>query len=96
MGSFLDSFQSLLPIIEDRIKNLPVKGLIASSKFEDIIFPLGFDTKVLETVFELLSRKEVYEVANKKKLLIKEASRQNFYPDFTIMHSETELKKNSS
>ena len=93
MGSFSDSFQSLLPIIEDRIKNLPVKGFIASSKFEDIIFPLGSDTKVLGTVFELLSRKEVYEVANKEKLLIKEASRQNFYPDFTIMRSETDLEK---
>jgi Restriction endonuclease EcoRV. len=48
------------------------------------VYPLGADTKVLSTIFELVSRPAVYAAAKKLGLEVFEAEKQNHYPDFTI------------
>lgn len=53
------------------------------------VYPLGADTKVLSTIFELLVRRTVYETAASLGLTVKEPDVQNHYPDFTI-YSSTE------
>jgi hypothetical protein len=49
------------------------------------VYPLGADTKVLSSVFELISRPSIYRVAKKLGLVVVEAEVQNHYPDFTLM-----------
>lgn len=48
------------------------------------VYPLGADTKVLSTIFELLVRQSVYETAASLGLSVKEPDVQNHYPDFTV------------
>jgi len=49
------------------------------------VYPLGTDTKVLSTVFELISRPAVFAVANALGYKVVEPESQNHYPDFTLM-----------
>lgn len=49
-----------------------------------VVYPLGSDTKVLSTVFELLTRPAVYAVAQAHGYEVKEPEKQNHYPDFTL------------
>ncbi len=51
----------------------------------DILYPLGQDTKVLSTAFELIVRPLLYEIAKDNGLVIQEPESQNVYPDFTLM-----------
>ena len=48
------------------------------------VYPLGTDTKVLSTVFELISRPAVYSVAKSMGREVVEPDAQNHYPDFTL------------
>ena len=48
------------------------------------VYALGADTKVLSTIFELISRPAVYRVAKMLELEVVEPSAQNHYPDFTL------------
>lgn len=48
------------------------------------IYPLGTDTKVLSTVFELISRPAVHAVAASVGCDVVEPTAQNHYPDFTL------------
>jgi hypothetical protein len=57
------------------------------------LYPLGSDTKVLSSVFELVTRPLVYEIAAKHKLQVREASAQNVYPDFTLMRDVRDRSK---
>lgn len=54
------------------------------------VYPLGADTKVLSSVFELISRPSVYRVAEKLEMKVVEAEVQNHYPDFTLLRGEDE------
>lgn len=54
------------------------------------VYPLGADTKVLSSVFELISRPSVYRVAEMLGMKVVEAEVQNHYPDFTLLHDENE------
>lgn len=67
-----------------------VRGLLTSG---DVVYPLGNDTKVLSTVFELIARPFVYQVARENGYLVREARVQNVYPDFTLMKSEDDPAK---
>jgi hypothetical protein len=67
-----------------------VKGIITA---ERRIYPLGTDTKVLSSVFEMIVRPVVYEVAENNGMVVREARTQNYYPDFTLMRNEADLKK---
>lgn len=57
------------------------------------IFPLGSDTKVLSTVFELITRPAIYEIAAKHSLQVFEPVSQNHYPDFTLMTDTADKMK---
>lgn len=48
------------------------------------VYPLGADTKVLSTIFELVSRPAVYATAEKLGWKVVEPTVQNHYPDFTL------------
>jgi hypothetical protein len=49
------------------------------------IYPLGTDTKVLSTVFELIVRPLVVAVAHEHGYTVAEPLVQNHYPDFTLV-----------
>ncbi len=48
------------------------------------IYPLGSDTKVLSTIFENIARQAVAAYANQHGLMLYDADKQNYYPDFTL------------
>lgn len=67
-----------------------IQGVIAD---DHRIYPLGTDTKVLGSIFELVSRPLIYEMAKEHNLQVREPRAQNIYPDFTLMVSERDVKK---
>lgn len=52
------------------------------------VYPLGADTKVLSTIFELVSRPAVYAAAKRLGFKCVEPTVQNHYPDFTFHNGE--------
>jgi hypothetical protein len=87
MDNFEEQFRSLL---EEEDITYDVKGFITSNKD---VYPLGTDTKVLSSVFELMVRPVIYNLADKYDKEVKEARAQNYYPDFTIMENEDDESK---
>lgn len=67
-----------------------VTGLLTR---DDRIYPFGTDTKVLSTIFELLVRPFICEIADEHGLKIYEPEQQNYYPDFTLMKSKNDKAK---
>jgi hypothetical protein len=57
------------------------------------IYPLGADTKVLSTIFELIARPVVYRLAKRLELQVVEPTVQNHYPDFTLCKDENDKGK---
>lgn len=57
------------------------------------VYPLGTDSKVISTVFEMITRGSVIEYAKLKKLKVQEAQPQNYYPDFTLMKDNADKNK---
>lgn len=57
------------------------------------IYPLGADTKVLSTAFELVCRPAIYKVANILNYSVVEPNVQNHYPDFTLMRGDDDDNK---
>lgn len=70
--------------------NFEIAGLLTR---DDRIYPLGTDTKVLSTIFEITVRPFVLEIAQEHGLLVHEPVQQNFYPDFTLMKNEEDVSK---
>jgi hypothetical protein len=58
-----------------------------------LLYPLGADTKVLSTVFELIVRPVVYRVAATLGVTVAEPAVQNHYPDFTLMRTPQDNRK---
>lgn len=87
MMDFSGEFASL---IEADRPDFDIRGLITAS---DDIYPLGTDTKVLSTAFELIARPFVLSVAQKHGLMMVEPTKQNHYPDFTLMRDATDNEK---
>ena len=77
-------------IFEEHNISYDVKGIITADKK---IYSLGTDSKVLSTVFELLVRPVIYQIAQQNGLIVREAKAQNYYPDFTLMESAADDKK---
>ena len=50
---------------------------------DDLVFPLGTDSKVLSTVFEMFTRPLIFKIAVRHGYVVEEAS-QTVYPDFTL------------
>ncbi|HEX8677946.1 MAG TPA: type II restriction endonuclease, partial [Segetibacter sp.] len=67
-----------------------IQGVLAD---DNRIYPLGTDTKVLSSIFELVSRPLVYEIAKEHGLTVREPRAQNIYPDFTLMSGEQDTRK---
>lgn len=57
------------------------------------IYPLGADTKVLSTIFELIARPLVAKVAAANGYEVVEPEVQNSYPDFTLMKNVSDKQK---
>ncbi len=47
------------------------------------VYPLGSDTKVISTLFEIVARQAVASYAGSVGLQLVEPEKQNHYPDFT-------------
>ncbi len=77
-------------IFEEHNISYDVKGIITA---DEKIYSLGTDSKVLSTVFELLVRPVIYQVAQQNGMIVREAKAQNYYPDFTLMESAADDKK---
>ncbi len=67
-----------------------VKGIITADKK---IYSLGTDSKVLSAVFEMVVRPAIYQIAWENGMTVWEAQSQNYYPDFTLMENEADIKK---
>lgn len=76
--------------IDRQTLDFSIVGLATNS---GLIYPIGTDTKVLSTGFELVVRQIVLRVANKYGLKVYEPSQQNFYPDFTLMKDASDSSK---
>ena len=57
------------------------------------VYPLSADTKVLSTIFELVSRPAIFAAAARMGYEVVEASVQNHYPDFTLMREPGDRSK---
>lgn len=86
----------------DKLKEILLEELKALEKHfcicgvvdqHGVIYPLGADTKVLSTIFELTSRPAVYRAAERLGLSVREPDKQNVYPDFTLYADEKDQKK---
>ena len=57
------------------------------------VYPLGSDTKVVSALFEIVTRQAVAAYARQAGLLLMEPTKQNHYPDFTLMQDESDKNK---
>ena len=57
------------------------------------VYPLGSDTKVISALFEIVTRQAVAAYARSAGLLLVEPTKQNHYPDFTLMRDENDRNK---
>jgi hypothetical protein len=60
---------------------------------DGIIYPLGSDTKVLSTVFELFTRPIIISIAEENGFQMLEPTVQNHYPDFTFLKNKDDKSK---
>ncbi len=57
------------------------------------VYPLGSDTKVLSTIFEIIARRSVISYAHLNRLSVYEPTKQNYYPDFTLAVDRNDQRK---
>ena len=57
------------------------------------VYPLGSDTKVISTLFEIVARQAVASYADSVGLQLFEPEKQNHYPDFTLMSGKEDREK---
>ena len=57
------------------------------------VYPLGSDTKVISTLFEIVARQAVVSYADSVGLKLVEPTKQNYYPDFTLMRNDKDREK---
>lgn len=65
-------------------------GMVSS---ENKVYPIGSDTKVLSTVFELFARPIIQQFADENGYILIEPTVQNHYPDFTLKKSADDKEK---
>lgn len=86
----MDFIKEFYEVIMKINPNFDIAGFLTK---DDNVYPLGTDTKVLSTAFELIARPIVYEIADKHGYQVYEPSQQNYYPDFTLMKSPGDTEK---
>ena len=57
------------------------------------VYPLGSDTKVISTLFEIVARQAIVSYAESVGARLIEPTKQNHYPDFTLMRDEEDREK---
>ena len=57
------------------------------------IYPLGTDTKVLSTIFEIIAHQSVADYAKQAQLQLIDSDKQNYYPDFTLTAGQDDAEK---
>ncbi len=57
------------------------------------VYPLGSDTKVISTLFEIVARQAIATYAREANLKLVEPHKQNHYPDFTLMRNDLDREK---
>lgn len=82
--------EKLIAELSSESQKYDVCGIISDSK---TIYPLGSDTKVLSTIFELFSRPVISRVAKEFGYEVEEPRQQNHYPDFTLHKKDSPNKK---
>lgn len=88
--ALIDFKQAFERKLASRKHNYTISGMVNS---DGVVYPLGSDTKVLSTVFELFTRPLMMEIAAETGLQLIEPSVQNHYPDFTLCTGVGCLKK---
>ncbi len=78
---------------EKMLAEAPSFDVIGLLSADGNVYPIGTDTKVLSTVFELLARPLLCAVASESSLVVREPAHQNYYPDFTLMRNESDRRK---
>ncbi len=71
-------------------RSYAVSGMVGQ---DGTVYPLGSDTKVLSTIFELFTRPLMQELAAENGLMLIEPAAQNHYPDFTLCRGVGDKKK---
>lgn len=66
------------------------RGILAT---DDFVYSIGTDTKVLSSVFGLISFQILDSIARKHNLKIKALEEQTVYPDFTLYRTEESTDK---
>ncbi len=84
---FKEKFNAL---IAEHAANYNICGVVST---EGNVYPLGSDTKVLSTIFELFSRPIIQQFATENGYDVVEPTKQNHYPDFTIYKKSNPDKK---
>jgi len=84
-------FQKLfLEKLNNQVQQYNICGVVTT---DGVVYPLGSDTKVLSTIFELVTRPIIANIATENRLIYVEPSVQNHYPDFTLMENADDPKK---
>ncbi len=78
MSNFKQAFEAKLAASTHKYA---ISGVVGQ---DGTVYPLGSDTKVLSTIFELFTRPLMMELAQEAGLQLIEPSAQNHYPDFTL------------
>ena len=87
------NFDFLTAFRERMLAEAPYLEVIGILSGDDRLYSLGTDTKVLSTVFELMVRPLLFELARDNGLVFVEPPQQNYYPDFTLMRDELDNQK---
>lgn len=87
------TFDFITAFTEKLIADTPSFEVIGVLSANDKVYSLGTDTKVLSTVFELIVRPHLFAVARDNGFIVREPAQQNYYPDFTLMRSESDRRK---
>ncbi|HEY2956447.1 MAG TPA: type II restriction endonuclease [Candidatus Eisenbacteria bacterium] len=85
----MDLRQAFRDAVRGNNVDFMVRGMLSA---DDRVFPLGTDTKVLSTVFELFTRPLMEEIAHTHGYHVEEA-KQTIYPDFTLLRDAADRAK---
>lgn len=86
----IDFKQSFLDKLGRKVQTYNICGVVTN---DGLVYPLGSDTKVLSTIFELVTRPIIMEIALDHNMICVEPSVQNHYPDFTLMDGPDDQQK---
>lgn len=85
--NFKNAFEKKL---QEKVRDYSVCGVVSK---DGTVYPLGSDTKVLSTIFELFTRPLIKEIAQEHQLTMLEPDVQNHYPDFTLLTGPEDMNK---